>query len=77
MAQLPAGLMVSILTGISTTYAQTVLLQMNFVRRRLGMPILYKEKAKVMKLPTLMDSRKALYESLEEGKQQAERERDR
>ena len=41
------------------------------------MPILYKEKAKVMKLPTLMESRKALYESLEESKQQAERERDR
>ena len=77
MAQLPAGLMVSILTGISTTYAQTALLQMNFVRRRLGIPILYKEKAKVMKLPTLMESPKALYESLEEGKQQAERERDR
>ena len=31
----------------------------------------------MMKLPTLMESPKALYESLEEGKQQAERERDR
>ena len=77
MAQLPAGLMVSILTGISATYAQTALLQMTFVRRRLGIPVLDKEKAKMMKLPTLMESRKALYESLEEGKRQAERERNR
>ena len=50
---------------------------MNFVRRRFGIPLMDQEKAKMMKLPTLMESRKALYESLEEGRRQAERERNR
>lgn len=71
MGHLPAGLMVSILTGIGATYAQTAFLQLDFVRRTLGIPLVDNKNG--MKLPTLMESRRAFYKFMEDSKREAEK----
>lgn len=68
MAHLPVGLMVSILTGIGATYAQTAFLQIPSIRRKLGIAPLPENPPK---LPSLLESRMALKVFLEEGQRKA------
>jgi len=71
MANLPVGIMVSIITGIGMTALTSVVLQRAVIRRMMGIPPL---PAHPPTLPTFRESRAALYKALEEQQRAAEAE---